>query len=47
MYGISLEDLTVNFISAIGNAPILQQLIKFRTKAYHVAVLLLSMLLQL
>lgn len=47
MYEISPENEVVNYISAVGNAPILQQLIRFKSKAQHVTVLLLSMVLQL
>ena len=48
IYGISPEhDYLVSYISAVGGVPIYQQLIKFKTKAPHVAVLLTSMLLQL
>jgi hypothetical protein len=41
------QEIIVTYLSAIQATPILQQLIKFKNKAQHVAALLVSMLLQL
>lgn len=48
VYGINPDqEVILNYVSPVRSHPLLQQLVKFKSRAQHVACLLLSMLLQL